>query len=299
MQTDFTLHPTITADTIDNTVTISQPKCTSDKLSDIVGQWVNKQGRHWPTELTTEILIEDLSMVHLPHWVLDGNGSANWSASIGEDYKVTKVCDTCKGEGRAHLVFEFDEKPQCNTCNGKGVVEKTEVRWGSQSGVVHTRLNGLVRQNIFPDTIQLRLKKQDLSTSETNLDKVQADKITVLKPEQANKAAGTKKAEEALRDDLESIAYDTASRMGQVRDLQIAYVQSEGLNSRIWLYPLYLGLYSYEEEELEVQIDGVTGEVHAQIPKSVKNKRMKDMLIIGGIAVIIIIIIILVLSNNS
>jgi hypothetical protein len=287
------LFPTITPDTIETKVSVSRPQVPNDKVADIGSTWVQKQGKHWPEELTAQTIVANLTLFYLPHWIVNGQGSANWSASVGQDYYVPKQCGRCFGKGivRASensVAGSYDKMEHCSLCGGSGKEQVKETRYISQGGFVNGTVAGLAFDNLFPNIVELKLKNRNYSAPQELIDKAQTSDYRILKPEQVSAITGRNLAEKTLADTLKSNAHDIASGMGPVRDLQLVNIQTQFVDAHIWLYPILLGTFNFEDEELHVQLDAITFEIQVEIPQSVKNKRMKDMLIYGGIAAAIV-----------
>jgi len=84
----------------------------------------------------------------------------------------------------------------------------------------------------------------------------------------------------------------------RVRDLVLANIQVTGLKARTWLYPIWLGTYQYDDEELIIQVDGITGEVWADIPKAVKDLRNQEFWGKAAFITIVVIIVIVALLTS-
>ena len=93
---------TVSADSLQGTITISQPEISWEKARDLVDQWLAKQDQFWPQDLTHDVLLDGIEYIYAAHWILSGAASGNWSASIGVDRKITEICPKrkCRGTGR-------------------------------------------------------------------------------------------------------------------------------------------------------------------------------------------------------
>ena len=288
------------ASSFDGKVSITHP-ITNSQVRSLVDRWVKGQDDFWPPEITTEFLIKNLRCVYVANWILDATASGNWSASIGTERFQYEICGSCKGKRGIYLKDVWNEPyfSDCNTCKGKGQVKKSYIEWSSQSGVVNASLESKVIENIS-DKISLRCGKRNSKANETPLPQPSPQDIFVLQPNQTDANSGYKKAEILVHELIKRNARSSASKFGKVRDLQIAYVNIENVESRTWLYPIYIGSYDYEEATNVIQIDGITQKLFVEVPQSVKNKRiMRVAKIVGVIAAIALALFLIVLGINS
>ena len=70
----------------------------------------------------------------------------------------------------------------------------------------------------------------------------------------------------------------------------------EHLDIRTWLYPIFAGTYEYDSSAHLIEVDGVTGKMHVEVPKRIRNLRTTHWLKIIFI-VAIPVIVALVLYN--
>ena len=276
------------ASSLNGTITITQPLSNS-QVRDLVKTWVSKQDKFWPPELTNDVLVRNLQCVYAAQWILYAKASATWSASIGIDQERYEICSSCKGaRGRwGKNVYGDATFYECPVCGGKGQVRKTFTKWISQSGVANGTLNGRVVANVA-NNIRFRCGNRDLKANESPLSTPLPSDILVLQPESVGDLEGRKLADSLVRQAVKQDAQSIASRLGRVRDLQLAYVNVEDVKARTWLYPIFLGVYHFEDASHLVEIDGVTGKPHIDVPKSVRNKRILNVLKILGIIAAII-----------
>jgi len=287
--------PLVPANVIDQSLTISPPQYAGKQLIETIQTWVEKQGRHWPPELTSEVLAKNLITVYLPYWVIQVNGSGHWTASVGVDRKVPERCGTCNGKGVYTPVWANSEQ-RCDRCGGSGQDLVNKTFWGSQSGIVSAEVGGDVAENFDTDILKLR-GKRDFSAPESRLEQTNANLYQIIRPLKTNAASSQGVAEATLKKNLADKAGTTAGKLGDyVKDLDIAYVQIDQFKARIWLYPLIIGYYSHDDEPtLLVQVDGITGEVYGEAPRGVKDKRQRDAIMYGLIALVVIAIIVVVI----
>ena len=278
----------VPASSLSGTVTITQP-ISDSQVKDLVQTWISRQDKFWPSELTTDVLTRNLQCVYAAHWILYAKASGTWAASIGVNHERYEICSSCKGKrGRwGKNIYGDATFYECGSCGGKGQVRKTFTVWNSQSGVANASLNGRVVENIAND-IRIRCGKRDLKANESLLSPPFQSDILVLQPKNTGDVAGQRIAENLVHAEVKRDAQSTASGLGRVRDLQIAYVNVEGVQARTWLYPIFLGIYHFEEALHLVEIDGVTGNLHIDVPKSVRNKRILNALKIIAIITAVI-----------
>lgn len=282
----------VTPDNIDIDISITQPQFPVTRLHEIASKWVKRQGRHWPPEITPEQLVEQLSVYYLPYWVVSGRGSGQWSASIGVDHTKIAICSTCSGKGRAATVFNLmEDNAECTTCNGSGRVEKTETIWSSQAGFVEASVTNRVLENFDVERANLKCGKRKFDVESTWLPEDEVTECKLIPTLQTDAEAGKQRAIETILTEAKDEAQRITSDMGYVRNLQTINLQTHDVNFYMWLYPLYLGHYLFEDELWTLQIDGVTGKMWGEVPKSVKSKQWQDrivaLLIVVGIAAIV------------
>ncbi|MCA9917097.1 MAG: hypothetical protein KC445_04050 [Anaerolineales bacterium] len=264
----------------DIAITHPQPDAIAN-LNEIVGKWVKKQGRHWPEEITAEHLVEQLSHHYLPYWVVSGTGSGQWSASIGTNHTKIAICSTCGGKGRAATILNMmEDNAECTSCNGSGRVEKTETLWNNQSGFVETTVDSRVVENYGQEHINLKCGKRNFSVDSSWLSPKEIEKYDIIPPLQTEAGIGQRLAEEITRRKTEDEAHTIASQMGQVKNLQVVNVHTQNIQAYLWFYPLLLGSYEYDDAFWQLQIDGVTGQMWGEVPKSIKSKQWKDRIVI-------------------
>jgi len=278
------LYPVIPADRLDLELTYSKPKLSKTDVETIIQIWIDKKAQDWSSDISVSYMCSNLHLVLLPLWILSGDASASWSASIGQDYYELKSCYKCSGKG---LVKQSENNPfgnsdiieRCHVCGGSGKEQVKKTRFVSQTGYVNAELNGRVVENLPSDVTPPRLKKRDLNAVEEKLDKPLAAQFYSLQPASVLSSDGRKKSEDILRETLTQNANDIARDMGPVRNLQIVNIQIQNLSARLWGYPLLVGSFTYkDEEQLAIEIDALTGEIYVDVPKSVKSSRLRTLL---------------------
>jgi hypothetical protein len=280
-----TNHKVAPVSTFDETARITITKPISDtEVEEVLKKWVDKQDDFWPPEITSDVLISKLQCVFASYWLLYANASGSWSASIGTSHTEIEICSFCGGKGETGPGLNGYKK--CTSCRGSGRKEKKVTVWNRQSGVTSASINGRVIKN-YSDDISLSCGERDLKAKEYILQKPFPEDIYVLQPKQTDPSSGEMKAKKHVREEIKQKARRSASTLGRVRDLQMAYVDIEDVDSRIWLYPIFLGSYDFDENSHFIQVDGATGQLHIEIPWSIRKQRILRVLkIIGIIAAI-------------
>lgn len=285
----------IPATSLKGATTISDPKFTMQEVEASIASWVEKQDSFWPEELTSDILTQYARLVFAPHWILDGRASGSWSANIGQDRTVYKTCSHCQGRGEWQG-SNLEGKPRmfnCASCNGTGQTSDTVTDWGSQSGVATGHINGKVLENVANDT-PIRCGKREFSAEESWLTEPFPDDILIFEPEAVGNETGLELAEKQLRKVVHDDGYDTASSLGQVRNFKLGYVNIESKEARTWLYPIYVSSYKYGEKEYLIEMDGITGKLHIEIPGTVRAKRRNRRIAYGTATILALAIFILI-----
>ena len=282
-------HSTISASKLEGRVTVTKPVI---EFRQILQTWLQNQDKHWPREqLTADVLSNNIVCNYLDNWILDGNASGNWSASIGTTQQKISTCNNCYGKGGWYDMWK--EWHKCPTCGTSGKVVENFTSWHSQSGIASGEINGKVIENITGG-VNIRCGKRDLKAKELLFSPTELSSIQVFQPKSIDEETGRKIAEDIIHDNLHRDANHSASRLGSVRDLKVGYVRFEKINARHWLYPIFMGSYNFEEKRHTIQIDGVTGNLFIEIPESVRSARWNETMklvasVIGFIAVLFLI----------
>lgn len=277
--------------TVESEVAITAPQLSAGQLQEIMSKWVKKQGRHWPEEITSEQLVEQVSDHYLPYWVVSGKGSGQWSASIGTEHTKITICSTCNGKGRAATVFNMmEDNAECTTCNGSGRVEKTETLWNSQAGFVEASVDGRIIKNFDEEAINLKCGKRQFDVQSSWLAVEELEHYSLIPALFTDAESAHRLAVEITLAETKDEAQRIASQMGYVKNLQTANVHTQNIGFYAWLYPLLLGQYEFDDALWTLQIDGVTGKIWGEVPKSIKSKQWKDrivaLLVVFGVAAI-------------
>mgnify|MGYP003376499485 CR=1 FL=1 len=267
--TDFNV---VSATSIQGVVTISKPAISYAQVKDLIDAWIAKQDQFWPKDLTGEVLVKNVNVLYAAHWILSGEASGTWSASIGVDRTEYIPCNNCSGRGRYRAADMFGDMKDfpCPKCDARGVQERTRLEWHSQSGVARGRVGQVIVENVASNT-EIRCGKRDKKASEYKLDP--NNSISVFVPEGIDQTIGLAKAKDMVVSSLNSDANNAASGLGRVQDLRLGRVDIERLDARTWLYPIYAGRYEYDGNSHLIEVDGITGKMHLEEPKSVSSQR--------------------------
>jgi len=287
--------PLLSPTVFEGTVSICSPKTTKESLINLVTPWIQKQGKHWPSEITASVIIDNISLIYFAHWVVSGQGEASWSGSVGVYHQVPDRCNRCNGRGYYTPFYETKEQ-RCPDCGGTGRGFRQEIFWNSQSGYVNAEVTGRLTQNYDGE---LHCGSRDVTAPAKPFDKASVTSYTVYQPQNTTGLDGIDRARVEVIEQLQTDANIMAGRMGdRVRDLVLANIQVTGLKARTWLYPIWLGTYQYDDEELIIQVDGITGEVWADIPKAVKDLRNQEFWGKAAFITIVVIIVIVALLTS-
>lgn len=279
-------------------IVLTSPQVTQNTLENIANDWINRQTNNfWPPNILASDISRNLNLYYVPHLVISGRGSAIWSASIGEDYEEKKPCSQCGGTGTTMggAVWGKEKPMRCPWCNGRGYNSETHTKWRSQSGVA----NGQVDKIIQNSNLDIRCGKRRniLASSVTS---TALKELTITDPTHSSLTSLNGIAKDLVKKSIESDVTQKTHRLGRVRDLSINMPSFESLDIQHWLYPIYFGEYTYQDEILAVQIDGVTGQIWADLPQQVKSQRLKRNITFGAIGIFIIsIALILAISHYN
>lgn len=204
----------------------------------------------WPKDLSKEVVSHNLRCIYLAHWVVSGEGSGQWSALAGGQSKR------------------------------------------SVSGVARDAISGKVIENYaksYEDEEKFPLLgKRDFKARETLVDPNKHQEVDVIKPVGSTFEAGRKIAESAVESAVWSDGYDVAKKAdseGSVDKYRLGYLSYSNISFRTWLYPVYVGTYSYKDREYGVKVDGITGQTTIDKPASLVNNLLE-----GGSVLLLIIV---------
>lgn len=258
----MTAYEVIAANTLDSDYALSAtpPKFKDrESILGLIGQWRRKDGVGWPKDITAGLLIGQLQLIYIAHWRISGYGWVDWS---GEEHRK-------RGK------YGYD------------VI--------THSGVATETLENYVAPDFDPASglSELKCGSRDETTQSAPLNSAQAASFPVLT------VKGGEMPEAIIRAHLNKIlrkkGQASAMALNAMWGLEITPARVERIQATQWLYPFYLGHYEYGGETLGVQIDAVTGVVHVDPPKKMRQARMENILIavLGTVAVIVVLAVIL------
>ena len=270
----------VPSNTLEGKITFSKPRVD---FKQILHTWINNQDKHWQqSKLTVDVLSSNMDCYYLAHWILEGRASGNWSASIGTSQQKISTCKNCHGKGGWYDMWQ--EWHKCPTCATSGKIVENFTHWNSQSGIANGEINGKVVENLA-DSIEIQCGKRDFKVEEILFSSTQLRDVIVLRPKSVDENSGKILIENILHGNLKLDASRSASKLGSVKDLKIGFVNFENINVRHWLYPIFIGTYDYEGKSHLIQIDGITGKLHIEIPESIRNARWDETSKIIGLVV--------------
>lgn len=259
-------------------ILISRPVVSSDVLSQKVSEWLEKQGEHWPSSLSTQVLLENLTTTYLPYWQISGSGEGAWSALIGTDFKQIVKCNECRGTGKGWNVV--DSSDRCGSCRGTGTKEETVTKWDNQTGYCKGQLELQETPNFDEEAVpRMRCGKPDLSAKTEKLSRPYPVDILVLHPALLLEEQGLEKAREQIRKNVEADGRKKASGVSDhYKEYDLDQFEARTASAWMRLYPIYLSTFKWEEDLCFVQLDGITGTLFIQTPGSIASARMKAWL---------------------
>jgi hypothetical protein len=240
-----------------------------------VAAWVQKQS-FWPADLLPETLVQNLKLFYVAYWVISGEGSAQWEV----DEKQKATCPTCKGTKK-------DQGFTCETCKGNGTTLQT-VRTNTLT------VRGEVKAALKNSVIENRVAGQKLECGQRQFGVVSTalgdENTPVLHPRKTNPAAASSLFEQRINDQLQNAADLKAKKAGDRIHGSVRLQDTETRTTAVEtiLYPIYFGTYQYKAEVRQVQADGVTGELHVEVPGEVVTKRNTQTVIIVGLVLLIL-----------
>ena len=118
-------------------------------------------------------------------------------------------------------------------------------------------------------------EQASLSEQELNLLLKYKDEIF---PTKETSHSATKFARQTIQGELKKQAKEIASGLGdEARALRLDKFQATNIKVERRQYPVYLGTYTYGGEEINIQIDGLTGQLVITRPKRVKTRKEIEM----------------------
>ena len=228
------------------------------KVGEVFHKWI--KGRFFaPNELKHLYQQDKLQGIYIPYWTFDAKADAVYHAE----------------GGRNRIVEYRDSKGERHT--------RTEVTWHPTSGNVSNFFDDvLVRASNKLDTYLLRqiepFHTKDIPAYSPNyLSGYSAEIYTV------NLSDAHREAKEEMKTELRRLAeQDVLRRYDQVRGLRL----NDNYRDETYKYvllPVYSTAYQYKNKQYHVLINGETGRVQGEYPKSVA----KILLMIAGILILI------------
>ena len=249
---------------------MTEPSVDTDSIAE---SWVEQQGKYWPAELTAAVLTGTKQTVYTPAVVIAERfvASAPWAAVVSIAHTRHVPCPR-----RPHTSGET-----CSRCWDRGFVEETYYEKKSESGYVNTELNaGWYRVEASGGGVR-KCGEASMSTAVGSVDLAVNTKdfrAALTMPSTVRSAEGLKTfVTQKVLDTVQSDARSIAGKIGSVEDIQLGEVNVDPLppgNSFLHLYPIILSEYEYRGQTRQVQIDGVSGKMWVQLPRSVKAGRV-------------------------
>jgi ribosomal protein S27E len=206
-------------------------------------------GSRWfaPNNLGTKALTDTVKGIYVPYWTFDAHVSADWSAMSGDYYYETEYYTDSDGKRQSRQV--------------------QKIRWYPSSGHVDhffddelvpatrgVRIELLRRVEPFPSTTELKPYSTGYLSGWT-VEQYQIDLFAAAK---------------AARDQMDNKTRQLCAQQvpGDThRDLQVDATYSNQTFKHI-LVPVWLLAYTYRTETYQVVVNGYTGTIAGQYPKS-------------------------------
>ena len=269
---------------------------SKDYLNIIISDWYKKRHKGWPDDVKIEALGENLSLYYVPYWLVNFKTMVSWSADIPVYKILSKECIQCSGSG-----FNDDSlKDKCSTCLGVGSVEEKELMyWDNRRGRISyndTKVYPNLRQ---AGLIQTKLDVDKLRANIQDLDVLKNNKIDILFP----KFKSVSNIQKSIKYDLYEGSMKKADKKVKDENKEYKNYKSEyqeiASDTELCLSPVYLGYYKSGQEILDVEINGITGDIYVENPKPVRDairKRTKFISII--IAILLIFFLFIVVASG-
>ncbi|MGN1033648.1 MAG: hypothetical protein ACI4PU_09260, partial [Intestinibacter sp.] len=231
------------------------------QIGEIYHNWIKSR---WlaPNTLKSLYQTDKIQGIYIPFWTFDADVDSSYQAMGGEDYEVT---------------YE-DSKGETHT--------KIETRWHHTSGHVHNFFDDILikasdklKSNLLDSMIY---NTQNISSFSPDYMSGYCSEIYTVDLEDAYREA-IDKMEMQMRGLCES---DVLKRYDRVKDLSMDSVYKNETYKHV-LLPVYSTAYYYKDKEYHVLINGQSGVIVGEYPKSAFK--------IAAIVVVVIIIIALVM----
>ena len=293
--------PTMSVSELDQVYITSRIQISEVNALDIIQNHISEQN-FWPDDLNTLFRV---TCLYVPFWSIKGRGVGRWSASIGTHHVRSRVCRSCSGTGRVESLAKIgaqfitggsgSTKTTCPKCGGGGVKEEKFTTWDQQEANVAVDVQQLEQNTV--SSLDLECGEQHVDVANFIGSDELDNSTEIVIPKITDEKSGLSLAEDIIDKKLRSSAKNSA--LGdEVENFQMLYKQYENPQAILVLYPIYFGRYDYKDEDLNIQIDGVTGTIHMELPKSVRLKQgaLTTLGIIALIAAVIFICIAIVES---
>lgn len=217
-----------------------EPQIKAKDLSRLIHTWIQKQ-RHWPKDLKADHLSKNLKLWYINQSTVSGSGSAEWSAEIG--FKATESDIISWRMERRYLYRHVTNYTYFK------VPAHTATEIGQEQALLSEEELKLL----------LKYKEQVVPTRETSY-------------------TATQFARKTIQVELKKQAKEIASGLGdEARALRLDKFKATNVEVERRQYPLYLGTYTYGGQDINIQIDGFTGELYITPPKGVKTRKEIEM----------------------
>ena len=225
--------------------------------------WV--KGRFWaPNELKNLCQNDKIQGVYVPYWTFDADVRAEYTAKGGTEY--TETYEDSEGETQT----------------------RTKVRWTSVSG----RVNKFIDDYLVPasDKININLIGGLNSFDTKRLVSYSSEYISGYSAEcfNVNIKEAHEKAINGMTEEMKRLAErDVTGRKGydRVKDTRVSPVFNDETFKYV-LLPIYSTAYKYKDKIYQVLINGQTGEISGEYPKSAAKIAIAVIIVILIIAII-------------
>jgi hypothetical protein len=290
----------VEADKLRGEIFYSLPVANLNHMQQKVTEWVGRQGKHWPTALTADFLMQNAQLVHLPYWVLSGRATGQWSAQIGREGTQEFKCNACNGTGVYYLLTGGSQI--CTDCGGKGRQIRRVTNWTSQGGLCETSFDHEICEN-FEKGLRGLFHCGKPATKVARLPSPKPNSL-LFTPQEYSEIQGLLHVERMIEKGIARSGDRQASGLGDsVRSLKTVVLSVQAGQAFHWLYPMYVGSYRYEEKTYIVAMDALTGVAHVDTPSSVRNARLQELARRGwpwvaGLAIVLMAVFLFVNNQN-
>ncbi len=195
------------------------------------------------------------------------------SNSFGPTYGI---CIVCHGSGTYDAGPKYRKEKKvdiitCSKCKGRGEVEVTLTSWKNitNQGNVSIRnfdVGILTNEKIHCGDRILNKSDYDLAT------KIDGLKIYKIHDFSKDKSYFLNKTHNVIQKQVQSEA-DTLG--DKVKNVHISDEVISTLKYNLYLYPIITSSFEYQNEQHILEIDGITGKLYVEVPKTIKTARLK------------------------